>query len=173
MEINGSQCTIAWYVDDTKISHKDPEVVTSIIKKIESKHDKMTVTRGRKHTFVGMDFELKDDGSIHITTVDYIKEALADFGEIVHGTSQSPANKNLFIIDKESTELTESKANIFHSIVAKLLYVSRRSRLDIGLAVAFLSTRVSKSTIQDWNKLRRLLRYLKSTIDMPRIIRSE
>ena len=27
--INGRQCTIAWYVDDNKISHVDPDVVTS------------------------------------------------------------------------------------------------------------------------------------------------
>ena len=30
MEINGKQCTICWYVDDTKISHEDPEVVIAI-----------------------------------------------------------------------------------------------------------------------------------------------
>ena len=42
--INGKQCTIAWYVDDNKISHVDPDVVTSIIEKIEERFDKMTVT---------------------------------------------------------------------------------------------------------------------------------
>ena len=30
--INGKQCTIVWYVDDNKISHVDPNVVTDIIK---------------------------------------------------------------------------------------------------------------------------------------------
>lgn len=30
-EINGHQCTIAWYVDDNKISHKDKSVVDSVI----------------------------------------------------------------------------------------------------------------------------------------------
>jgi hypothetical protein len=45
--IKGKQCTIAWYVDDNKISHVDPEVVTMIIGKIESVFAKMTVTRGR------------------------------------------------------------------------------------------------------------------------------
>ena len=25
-QIKGHQCTITWYVDDSKISHKDPEV---------------------------------------------------------------------------------------------------------------------------------------------------
>ena len=31
-EINGKQCTIVFYVDDNKISHEDPEVVTSVLK---------------------------------------------------------------------------------------------------------------------------------------------
>ena len=28
--INGTQCTICWHVDDLKISHKDPAVVTQV-----------------------------------------------------------------------------------------------------------------------------------------------
>ena len=31
--INGSQCTLVWYVDDNKISHKDASVVTNEMKK--------------------------------------------------------------------------------------------------------------------------------------------
>ena len=50
-DINGKQCTILWYVDDTKISHVDPRVVTQIIKKIEDRFGEMTVTRGKKHVF--------------------------------------------------------------------------------------------------------------------------
>jgi hypothetical protein len=42
--INGKQCTVAWYVDDNKISHVDSNVVTGIIEKIESRFGKMTVT---------------------------------------------------------------------------------------------------------------------------------
>jgi len=52
---------------------------------------------------------------------------------------------------------------MFHKIVAKLLFVSRRSRLDIILAEAFLCTRVSVPTVQDKAKLKRLLRYLNTT----------
>ena len=29
--INGKQCTVVWYVDDNKILHEDPEVVTKVI----------------------------------------------------------------------------------------------------------------------------------------------
>jgi hypothetical protein len=49
--IDGKQCTIAWYVDDTKISHVNSSVVTDIIEQIESRFGKMTVTRGDEHVF--------------------------------------------------------------------------------------------------------------------------
>ena len=29
--VNGSQCTVFWYVDDTKISHLDHKVVSGVI----------------------------------------------------------------------------------------------------------------------------------------------
>lgn len=56
--INGSQCTICWYVEDTKISHVDPKVITGIIKTLEISFGKPTVNRGKKHKFMGIDFEL-------------------------------------------------------------------------------------------------------------------
>ena len=64
---------------------------------------------------------------------------------------------------KESTKLDDKRSDIFHHIVAKLLYMSKRVRVDISTTIAFLYTRVSKSIEQDWGKLRRLLEYLNST----------
>jgi hypothetical protein len=29
--INGKQCTVLWHVDDIKVSHKDPDVVTQVL----------------------------------------------------------------------------------------------------------------------------------------------
>lgn len=37
VDINGLQCTICWYVDDTKISHRDPEAVTWLVQKNKTK----------------------------------------------------------------------------------------------------------------------------------------
>jgi hypothetical protein len=42
--IDGQQCTIAWYVDKTKILHDDNKVVTNVIERIEKKFGKMSVT---------------------------------------------------------------------------------------------------------------------------------
>jgi hypothetical protein len=61
-------------------------------------------------------------------------------------------------------------AEIFHSVTAKLLYVSKRARVDIQLAIAFLCTRVTRSTEQDRLKLARVLEFLKGTLDDPHVI---
>ena len=53
-EIEGSQCTICWYVDDNKINHKKEKVVDKIIEKIEKKFGKMTTTKGEDLEFLGM-----------------------------------------------------------------------------------------------------------------------
>jgi hypothetical protein len=61
----------------------------------------------------------------------------------------------------------------FHSAVAKLLYLAKRARPDLLTTVAFLSTRVSKSTEEDMNKLNRLLRYLNRTKRLGIIIETD
>eukprot|EP00957_Ditylum_brightwellii_P087055 6626561-Ditylum_brightwellii.AAC.2 len=39
-EIDGSQCTIVWHVDDLKISHAKNEVVTALINRVQDKYGK-------------------------------------------------------------------------------------------------------------------------------------
>ena len=168
--VDGKQCTIAWYVDDNKISHVDPKVVTSIIKKIEERFGKMTVTRGKVHVFLGMKITYHENGTAEIDTSEYIKESIEDFPEHVNKTAVTPATRGLFEIDDKSLRLENERDKIFHSIVAKLLYVSHRGRQDIQLPIAFLCTRVSKSTEQDWKKLRRVLEYLNGSIEDTRFV---
>jgi len=62
--INGSQCTIAFYVDDNKISHKDPKVVQKVISEIEKHFGKLTVQTGSEFDFLGMDVKLRNDKKI-------------------------------------------------------------------------------------------------------------
>jgi hypothetical protein len=47
--------------------------------------------------------------------------------------------------------------------VAKCLFATKRSRPDIAVAVAFLTTRVKSPDEDDWKKLTRMIRYLRGT----------
>ncbi len=62
--INGKQCTVVWYVDDNKISHEDPAVVTQIIELMGKHFGKLTITRGNKHRFLGMNLTVNKNKSI-------------------------------------------------------------------------------------------------------------
>jgi uncharacterized protein YeaC (DUF1315 family) len=163
--INGKQCTILWYVDDNKISHVEPAVVDAIILEIEKRFGKMTVTRGKVHTFLGMNVTFNDNRTVSIGMKEYIQEAINEFEGDIKGTATSPAKANLFESSQGSPCLDQKRKENFHSIVAKLLYACKRSRLDIQLSVAYLCTRVSKSTEEDWGKLKRVLEYLNGTLD--------
>ena len=100
----------------------------------------------------------------------YIEECIDSYEETINRKIPTPSRDNLFGIDDLSQQLTTDRVSISHHIVAKLLYVFKRTRLDIDRTIAFMCTRVSKSTQEDWIKLRRLLEYLKCTIDEERII---
>ena len=168
--VDGKQCTIVWFVDDNKISHVNAQVVTDVIAKIEERFGKMTVTRKKVHVFLGMHITFLENGTAEILMKDYLLEAITDFGETINRSATSPARRDLFVIDENSKELSTDKREIFHSVSAKLLYVSHRGRLDVELSIAFLCRRTSCSTEQDWGKLRRVLEFLNGTLDDTRII---
>ena len=51
-----------------------------------------------------------------------------------------------------------------------LLFLAKRARLDIQLAVAFLCTRVQKPDMNDYKKLGRVIQYLRATIGLPLMV---
>ena len=96
----------------------------------------------------------------------HILKAIKEFDEDIVRNAASPAASYLFKTREVATKLDEKRAENFHSVNALLLFISRRCRLDIQTAVGFLCTRVSSPDEDDWVKLRRVLQYLKGTIDL-------
>ena len=135
-EIDGEQCTIIWHVDDLKISHKKESVVRSVIGKIEDKFGKMSVNIGTKHTYVGMDFEYLDDGSVTIDMIGYLEDALEEFPEELKEFG-TPAANNIFEVDVNGERLDDEKSKTFHRVVAMLLFVSKRARPDLQVESPF------------------------------------
>jgi hypothetical protein len=82
------------------------------------------------------------------------------------GITKTPAGSHLFTINPDCDKLPEKTAQMFHHIVAKLLYLCRRTRQDIQTAVAFLCTRVKNPDKDDYKKLSRVIQYLRGTQDI-------
>ena len=58
--IEVTQCTIDWYVDNNKLLHKNPEVISDIINEVKKSFGELSVVKGNNHTFLGMNIEIKE-----------------------------------------------------------------------------------------------------------------
>jgi hypothetical protein len=70
--------------------------------------------------------------------------AIKDHGSRYHIAEQrhaktSAAPDNLFVVNEDCEKLSNKAAAAFHTIMAKALYVTKRARPDISLAIAFLT----------------------------------
>ena len=93
---------------------------------------------------------------------EYVEELIKSFLEECKGQVTTPAANHLFET-RATNMLCQDKKDLFHTLVAKGLYLCKRGRPDIQTAIAFLSTRVTKPDKDDWKKLKRVISYLNST----------
>ncbi len=82
----------------------------------------------------------------------------------------TPALSNLFTVDEDLAKLPEKQKAAFHNVVAKALYMAKQAQPNIAVSVSFLTTRVHCPDVQDWVKLRHLVKYLQSTVNLPLIL---
>ena len=165
--INGSQCTIGWHVDDLKISHVDGKVNQDILNILQQEYGKeapIPSTTGKIHEYLGMTIDYSIPGKVMFRMDDYIDRLIMECpDDMLKGNPTSPAANHLFDINPDCEKLSTGKADEFHHLVAKLLYLAKRTRPDILLAVAFLCTRVKGPDTDDYKKLGRCLSYLRGT----------
>jgi hypothetical protein len=177
-QIAGKQMTICFHVDDCKLSHVSPKVNTRMIKWLRQEYEsifedgsgKMTVTRGKVHTYLGMKIDYTTPGRVIISQFEYIQEIITAFDKADPtggGTKSSSAPNNLFRIDTDCPKLSPVRAKEFHHLVAKTLYATKRSRPDTCTPVAYLTTRVRDPNTNDWDKLSHMVKYLRGTKEMP------
>ena len=141
--IDGKQCTIVFYVDDNKVSHADPTVVTQVLDQIASHFGELSITRGAKHDFLGMNIEIKNK-KVYTDMKHQVEEAL-EWGGVQNGTKPvTPATKELYNDTEHETLLDSEQSDTYHSVVQKFMYLCKRARPDIEPALSYLCTKVSK-----------------------------
>jgi hypothetical protein len=101
------------------------------------------------------------EGTATIDMTYFIEKLLESYKNLV--ARPTPSNKSIFQVSEDAVALREEDRKVFHSVVAKLLYLSKRARPDILTAVSFLCTRVTRATVEDQKKLEYLLGYLQAT----------
>ena len=111
-----------------------------------------------------MNFDYSVKGEVTVDMIDYVEDMLEPFKLKSTDTALTPAAEGLFDQNQEKSYLVgPNRTEVFHTTVAKGLFISKRARPDIQPTIAFLCTRVRKPEQKDWRKLMRLLRYLNGT----------
>jgi hypothetical protein len=138
------------------------------------KESALTVHRGTIHEYLGMSLDFSKKGKVIINMKDYITTILSQAPENMLGTARKPASNFLFTINNDSPDyLTKDTADLFHTMVAKLLFLCKRARPDIQTAISFLCTRVKHPDIDNYKKLGRVIKYFRATIDIVLTLESD
>ena len=161
--IDKTQITVGIHVDDLIISCEKQHQIDILINELTNIYKRVKVQRDGTLKYLGMKFIIDGD-KIKVDMSDYIKEILQENN--ITGVASTPANCNLFNIHDNSILLNNSEKELFHTNVAKLLYLAKRSRPDILTAVTFLTGRVTCATQEDNFKLNRIFNYLHGTLDI-------
>jgi hypothetical protein len=136
-----------------------------------SEYGELSVESGKMVTYLGMVLETKENGDIELRMDGCIQSVLGSFEEYKSiRKCTTPATISLFKVGSPGELLCEKDKSRFHTTVARLLYLSKRTRPDIQLPVLYLCTRVREPTRDDDFKLMRILGYLKMTSHRARII---
>ena len=124
--INGEQFTIVWHVDDLKLSHKDPEVVTEMIAYLKGLYEKLPngevklieeqrLTDSNKVlNYLGMDFDFSVKKQVSISMKHYVEKVIKEFPDPL---------RNKVISTPATAKLNSEKRAKFHRLVAQLLFI--------------------------------------------------
>eukprot|EP00934_Nitzschia_sp_Nitz4_P008987 Nitzschia sp. Nitz4//scaffold353_size16344//11151//16190//NITZ4_008865-RA/size16344-processed-gene-0.13-mRNA-1//1//CDS//3329548925//8977//frame0 len=167
--VNGKQLTVAWHVDDLKISHQDVEVVDAFIEDMRATfgtETPLSESRGKVHDYLGMTLDYSTPGKVIISMVDYVKGMIDGMAPDMSGRAPTPAASHLFQTRDNAVPLEHGRKEIFVHLVMQGLYLSQRARPDIRTAISFLCSRIKCPDEDDYLKLRRLMQYLQGTVDL-------
>ena len=120
-----------------------------------------------------MTIDWSTEGVVVFTMYNYLENILDEAPAEFDGEDVTPAISELFTVNLTHQKLDTPTADLFHRIVAKFLYVAKRARPDLQVAVAFLCKRVKCPNVGNWKKLGRLVRYVRATIHLPLIVGSD
>ena len=168
--VDGQQLTVAWHVDDSKISHEKEEALDEVIGMMEKEFGQdtpLSISRGPIQQYLGMTLDFSEKGRVVVKMDDYVKTMLNDAPSSMDRKAATPAAVHLFKINKENPKpLDKEWKDLFVHLVMQGLYLSQCGRPDIRTAISFLCSRLKSPDEDDYKKLTRLIRYLRHTLHM-------
>jgi len=163
--VDGHKLIIALYVDDGLVAAQNEEDLNSFLFELSSEFH---VTVLPATCFLGLQIRLLNDGSISVSQENYALKVLQKFNMFECNKVTTPMDK---VTACESNGCIEDKVP-FREAVGSLMYLVIGTRPDIAFAVSTVSKVLEKPTKEDWEKVKRIFKYLKGTYQMGIVYRT-
>lgn len=162
------------YTDDSILAGPDEAEINSIIEEMQSKAKLDITIEGDLADFLGVNIDLKMDGTIHLTQPNLIQQILTDLRlggkEVKPKTTPAASSK---LLTRHTTSKPFDKSFDFRSIIGKLNYLEKATRGDIAYAVHQCARFVADPKVEHGEAVRWLGRYLAGTKDKGTILRPD
>ena len=108
--------------------------------------------------------------SISLSQPGYTKSILEQFGMSECNPTHTPMQENYKLLSSMSLDMPERQAEMkaypYHELIGKLLYLAITTRPDIAYTIRVLCQFVKNPGMEHWLAAKRVLQYLKGTINM-------
>lgn len=158
ISVQGKFCYILIYVDDLIVASKHNELLISCEKILKDKFPIKNL--GNIQNYLGLHIKRDKDGNFAINQTKYINKVINNFGLSEAKSSPIPISVSYEKGDDSEILINNEK---YQQLIGCLLYISVNTRPDISASVSILAQKVLKPNSEDWNELKRILRYLKGT----------
>jgi hypothetical protein len=128
--VSGLQITVVVYVDDIFIASLSDIARDELVNLLRAKFKDITVNEGLVHSYLGITWDFFTPFAVKVRMDGYTDDLLELSG--VTGVVKTPATDQLFMT-RETSPLDAEGRDRLHSLVAKLLYLAKRTRPDILL----------------------------------------
>lgn len=154
-----SKIILALYVDDGLVAATNQDDSEKFIRELKRRF-KITIKKATY--FLGLEIK-EENGDIRVSQKHYAQKVLDRFGMSDCKPTTTPIQKDsLSELDKE---LVDSTTFPYREAVGALAYLTVGTRPDLAYAVSVISRTLENPSKDDVQKLKRILRYIKGTLD--------
>lgn len=150
------------YVDDLVVASDEEKFIEDTAKLLKGSFE-IKCLGPIKH-YLGLEVSRDSNGNFMVSQTSYIRKVITEIGLQDSKASAYPLDPNYGKTISNGVALLDNK--LYQKYIGCLLYISVNTRPDISASVSILARRVSKPTQEDWNELKRTMKYLKGTADL-------
>ena len=163
---------LAIYVDDGLIAAQKEDDMRKIITELQKEFE---ITIGPPTCYLGIEIQRRKDGSIFICQNRYAKEILKKFNMDEAITISTPIETNSKgLSNSVNSEAEDISGKVpFREAVGSLRYLVTGTRPDLSFAVNQVSQYMEKPKVHHWQAVKRIFKYLKSTVNYGILYSSE